>query len=138
MQSAAFEAARKTGVAFGQIVLAAPDLHVDTFMRLAEVYREIAAGTTIYASPRHLASDLGSWRHSYDRVGFSPPLTVVDGIDTVLVEDFTLLALGDGYSAEAAAVVNDIAQVIRGGAVQGTPGRRRVTNDGPAHFVLGD
>ena len=47
VRSAAFEAARQTGVAFGQIILAVPDLHVDTFARTVDVYREVADGTTI-------------------------------------------------------------------------------------------
>ena len=138
VRSAAFVAARQTGVAFGQIILAVPDLHVDTFARTVDVYREVADGTTIYASPRHLAPDLSGWLHSYDRVGFAPPLTVVDGFDTVMVEGFGLLDLGAGYIVEAASVTNDIAQVIRGGVSASLSTRKLVSDDGPEHWVLDD
>ena len=49
---------------------------------------------------------------SYDRVGYSPPITVIDGIDTIEVSGVDLTFLGHGYYAEAHPVIYDIKQAL--------------------------
>jgi esterase/lipase superfamily enzyme len=107
------EAAREAGVRFGQVILAAPDVDVDVFREWAVYYPRLADRTTLYISRRDRAVVLSRWLHGYDRVGYVPPVTVVEGIDSVEVGDIDLTVLGHGYFAEAAGVLYDMYQLIR-------------------------
>jgi type VI secretion system ImpA family protein len=107
------EAAREAGVRFGQVFLAAPDVDVDVFRELADGYPRLAERTTLYISRRDRAVVLSRWLHGYDRVGYVPPVTVVEGIDSVEVGDIDLTALGHGYFAEAAGVLYDMYHLLR-------------------------
>ncbi len=113
MQRMQANAATVSGVKFGQIFLAAPDLDVDLFRSLATVYPQFSERTTIYASPGDKAVALSKWLHGAPRVGFTPPVTVAPGIDTVEVPDFDLDALGHSYFSQAAGVLNDMFDLIR-------------------------
>src|SRR5262249_6174061 len=78
------QAAVTTGIKFGQIFLAAPDVDVDLFKQLASVYPKVAQRTTMYVSAKDKALDLSSWlRKEQPRAGYTPPITTVEGIDTV-------------------------------------------------------
>jgi esterase/lipase superfamily enzyme len=106
--------ARESGVKFGQIILAAPDIDCDTFRNLAHVYERISERTTLYISNRDNAVGLSRLFHDYDRVGRSPPVTVVSGIDTIEVPNFDLFdVLGHTYFAEAEAMLHDIYDLLR-------------------------
>ncbi len=78
-------AMKSAGKKFGQIFLAAPDVDVDTFARLASVYPSISTRTTLYVSSKDLALNASEFFHQYNRVGFYPPITTLTGIDTVQV-----------------------------------------------------
>lgn len=105
-------AVRRGGGRFGQIILAAPDVDADNFRDLAAAYRKLAKRTTLYVSSKDLAVQLARWISDYARVGFHPPVTVVDGIDTVSVTNLDLTLLGHGYVAEAREVLHDMAALI--------------------------
>ena len=101
------------GVHFGNIILAAPDVQPDLFRQLAVSYPEISNRTTLYVSPRDLALKASGLVHDGPRVGLTPPVTVLPGIDTVEVKLCNLLDLGHGYYAQAQEVINDIYQLLR-------------------------
>ena len=103
---------KRSGVAFGQIILAAPDIDVDVFKDLATVYPSISARTTMYVSSKDIALQVSSYIQNSTRAGYTPPYTVVEGIDTVEVTDVDLTIMGHGYVAEAHAVLNDIKQLL--------------------------
>ncbi len=113
LHNASYIAARESGVKFGQIFLAAPDVDVRLFKQLSLVYREIAARTTLYVSNVDVALEASRRFSSSDRVGYTPPITVVDGIDTIEVSDIDVDIIGHGYFANAAGVLYDISQQIR-------------------------
>jgi esterase/lipase superfamily enzyme len=115
-------AASTTGVRFGQILLAAPDVDVDLFRQLAAVYPKISERTTMYVSGRDRALGVSSWLQDSDRAGFTPPVTVVEDIDTVEVTDIDVTLLGHGYYAEAEPVLYDMKELIDGN----TPPERRL------------
>ncbi len=48
--------------------------------------------------------------------GYAPPVTVVEGIDTVEVACLDLSILGDGYFAEAHGVLYDMHQLLSANA----------------------
>lgn len=107
-------ASADSGIRFGQIILAAPDLDVDLFKQLAAAYPSISDRTTMYVSARDRALGMSSWLQDSHRAGFTPPVTVLDGIDTVEVTDIDLTMLGHGYFAEARAVLSDIKDLLDG------------------------
>lgn len=106
------DAARRSECCFGQFILAAADVDADNFRDLADAYKALAKRTTLYVSSKDLAVQLSRWLGDYARVGFHPPVTVVDGIDTVSVANVDLTLLGHGYVAEARPVLQDIERLI--------------------------
>jgi esterase/lipase superfamily enzyme len=99
-------------VKFGQILLAAPDIDVDLFNELARVYPSISKRTTMYVSAKDRALGMSSWLQDSNRAGFTPPVTLLDGIDTIEVTNIDLTLLGHGYFAEAAPVLYDIKELM--------------------------
>ncbi|MDE5108469.1 MAG: alpha/beta hydrolase, partial [Trichodesmium sp. St17_bin3_1_1] len=90
-----------TNIVFGQIILAAPDVDIDLFKELAKGYRQLAERTTLYISSKDKALATSGLIHQHDRAGFFPPVTVVEGIDTVKVSKIDVTLLGHGYFADA-------------------------------------
>jgi esterase/lipase superfamily enzyme len=115
-------AAATSGVRFGQIILAAPDMDVDLFKDLAIAYPKISQRTTMYVSAKDKALSMSSWLQDSDRAGFTPPVTVVKGIDTVEVTSIDLTLLGHGYFAAAGPVLDDMKALIDAGK---PPDKRR-------------
>lgn len=105
-------AATTSNVRFGQIILAAADLDIDLFKQLAVVYPKISDRTTMYVSAKDKPLWMSRFLQDLDRAGFTPPITVVDGIDTVEVTNIDLTLLGHGYFATAEAVLYDIWDLI--------------------------
>lgn len=117
LQRITTDVAERSHVKFGQMFVVAPDIDADLFKSLANVYSMFAQRTTLYASPADRALGMSSWLHTYPRAGFTPPVTVAPGIDTVDVPGFNLLDLGHSYYAEAAPVLHDVFDLIRRNAV---------------------
>jgi esterase/lipase superfamily enzyme len=97
---------------FGQIFLAAPDVDPDIFEELAQAYQSLAERTTLYISAKDKALATSGIIHDHPRVGFFPPITVVDGIDTVEVSNIDLTLLGHGYFADAYPVLYDMRELL--------------------------
>ena len=116
-------------VRFGQILLAAPDIDVDLFNQLAIAYPTISERTTMYVSARDKALAMSSWLQDSDRAGFTPPVTLLEGIDTIEVTNIDLTLLGHGYFAEAAPVLYDIKSLME--ANTDPDKRSRITSRGP-------
>jgi esterase/lipase superfamily enzyme len=97
---------------FGQIFLAAPDIDARYFQSVADVYPSVSERTTLYVCARDRALGAAGAIRYGTRAGFVPPVTVVDGIDTIEATNVDLDYLGHGYYAEASAVLNDIAILL--------------------------
>ena len=122
MQNILFKVQRDTSdISFGQIFLAAPDVDPDLFQKLAEAYKQLAERTTLYVSSKDKALVASRIIHNQPRVGFSPPITVVEGIDTVDVSDIDLTLLGHGYFAEQRDLLKDIHDLL----MDNTPPEKR-------------
>jgi esterase/lipase superfamily enzyme len=100
-------------VKFGQIFLAAPDIDVNLFRQLATVYLHCSENTTLYISAIDRALLASRCIHRNQRTGYSPPVTVIEGIDTVEATEIDIGILGHGYYAAAAPVLYDMATLIR-------------------------
>jgi esterase/lipase superfamily enzyme len=101
------------GIRLNQIILAAPDVDVDTFRDLADAYRRTARRTTLYVSTKDRALRASYRLHRFPRVGLMPPICRVPGIDTVNVQNVDLSFLGHGYVAEAREVLSDMHALLR-------------------------
>jgi esterase/lipase superfamily enzyme len=115
------QAQQRSGVPFGQVILAAADVDSDTFRQLSGAYTQIARRTTLYVSARDRAVEASHWLHQFPRVGLMPPICVASGIDTIGVANVDLTLLGHGYIGEAREVLTDMHQLI----TTGTPPERR-------------
>ncbi|MES2442111.1 MAG: alpha/beta hydrolase [Pseudomonadota bacterium] len=106
---------------FGQIILAAADVDARLFRDLATAYPQVAERTTLYVSSGDWAVRFSRLLHAADRVGFTPPIPIVDGVDTVNVTGVDLTLLGHGYVGESRSVLQDMYELI----VRGTMPERR-------------
>jgi esterase/lipase superfamily enzyme len=97
----------------GQVIFAAPDVDLEVFTNGAAAFAQVARRTTLYATRADLALQASEFLYRFPRAGLVPPIPTVDGIDTVLVEDFDLLSLGHGYCRDASAVLHDMFHLIR-------------------------
>jgi esterase/lipase superfamily enzyme len=97
---------------FGQFILAAPDVDIDTFSQLSAAYGRLGSRTTLYVCSQDRAVEASRWLHRYPRVGLVPPVIVFGGIDTVNVTNADLTFLGHGYVAEARDVLMDMHSVV--------------------------
>jgi esterase/lipase superfamily enzyme len=98
---------------FNQIILAAADLDQGVMQNLGSYAVQNSGRTTSYASPKDLALASSSWHHSFARVGFVPPIFLLEDMDTVEVSRTDLLELGHGYVASARSVLGDMFEVIK-------------------------
>ena len=105
-------ASAKADVRFGQIFLAAPDVDVGTFRKIAVAYGGLADRTTLYVSSRDKAVWMSLLLHMFPRVGYAPPITVLRGVDTIEVSAVDFSLIGHGAYAEAEALLNDISRLI--------------------------
>lgn len=115
VQRIASSASAQSGVRFNQIILAAPDVDSGTFRQLAGAYAQIAERTTLYVSRADLAVRASRLLHGADRIGFAPPIEVIDGIETVNVTGVDLTLLGHGYVGECRPVLTDIHELLKRG-----------------------
>ncbi len=101
-----------SGIKFGQIILAAPDIDRDLFLDLADLYPRYSERTTLYTSDSDLPVHLSSKLHDAPRAGYFIPYTIVDHIDTVAVPDFDIDLLGHSYFAQAEALLYDMHELM--------------------------
>jgi esterase/lipase superfamily enzyme len=123
---------------FGQIFLAAPDVDARYFSRAAALYPAVSQRTTLYVCSRDLAL-LGSGDvHQDPRAGYTPPVMVTAGIDTVDASNVCLDRIGHGYFAEAHHVLHDLSLLLQ---FNRQPRERkfideRKTDDGSVYWSL--
>lgn len=126
-------------VPFGQVMLAAPDIDATLFRDLAKVYPQLGQHTTLYVSSKDKALAASAIVHDHPRAGYTPPVTVVTGIDTVEVSNVDLSFLGHGYYAAARDVLHDMHDLI----MHGSPPKSRMgllsakTPDGQPYWQIG-
>ena len=71
--------------------------------------------STLYVSPDDQAVKKSFFIHKNDRVGFSPPVVVREGIETINVEQKMTKALwnfGHSYHADAETLLYDLRELI--------------------------
>ena len=82
----------------------------------------------MYVCPRDVALGLSRFLHQYPRAGFTPPVIIVNGVDTVSVENLDLTRFAHGYVADARELLGDVHSLFRHGAAPSDRfGLRQVT-----------
>jgi esterase/lipase superfamily enzyme len=112
MQGIVAAAARAAKKPFRHLVFAAPDVDAAVFRRLAKAHNDVAEHATLYVSSRDRAVQSSGLLHDQPRAGFVPPVTVVDGIDTIEVSNVDLTLLGHGYYGAAEGVLYDMRELL--------------------------
>ncbi|HEX6136587.1 MAG TPA: alpha/beta hydrolase [Casimicrobiaceae bacterium] len=128
MHRATAQAALRSGVRFGEIFLAAPDVDAKLFRQLASIYPQISERTTLYVADKDKALAALEWFSDDPRAGSVPPLVMVPGIDTIRVRGTGLFRLGHSYVAEDVDVIRDISTLLYD---REAPERRRARNGWP-------
>lgn len=132
------DAQRRSGVKFGQIVLAAADVDARKFQQLCGAYGTLAERTTLYVSSRDRAVEASAWLHDFPRAGLMPPVTVAAGIDTINAVNADVTLLGHGYVAEAREVVGDIHALLHNGVAPPRFGLTSAkTDQGQQYWLIG-
>lgn len=99
-----------------QVVLAAADVDVNLMSHLAPHAVKYTARTTSYISDKDRALKLSGWRHSFPRVGITPPTYVIEGMDTVLVNDLKPDDfLSHAYVETNRLIISDIHSILKHG-----------------------
>ena len=124
---------RRPSLRLGQVFFCAPDEDVRTFKDTVNRYPHESEQRTLLVSPDDQAVFLSQWKHRHDRVGYVPPITIVEGIETIEVGGFGLLEMGHGYFAESGPIIDDIREAIE----TGRPAReRRIPRAFDDHFAI--
>jgi esterase/lipase superfamily enzyme len=138
IQRIVHQAQLQSNIFFGQIFLAAPDEDPDVFRDLATAYQSVAQRTTLYISAKDKALATSGIIHDYPRAGFSPPVTIVPGVDTVEVSNIDLTLLGHGYYGDARDLLQDMHNLLRYNASpEQRFGLREVLAGGDRYWVIG-
>jgi esterase/lipase superfamily enzyme len=106
---------QETPPIFQQVVLAAPDIDADIFVRdIAPVLKNKAQSVTLYASSNDQALIASKLVHGYPRAGDSGELLVlIPGIDTIDVSEVDTSLLGHNYYGESDAILADICLLLQ-------------------------
>lgn len=113
MDAIANAAASTVPIRFGQVLLAAPDVDAQLFKRLAVAYSRLSMRATLYVTSNDKAIGLSRQLHHFARVGLTPPIAIVPGIDTIDASRVNLGLLGHGYAAEMRPVLTDMHRLIQ-------------------------
>lgn len=120
LQSSQLHTGRKP--LFNHIVLAAPDIDRDVFIRLASIVRQTSEGITLYASSRDRALQYSNSVHGGPRAGEAGPnIVLIDGVDTIDASLVDTSFLGHSYYGDRVSVIADMFELLQ---LRHPPGRR--------------
>ena len=121
MQRIVADAAKLAKKPFRHVVFAAPDEDGEIFRDLAKAHANVSDHATLYVSSRDRAVKSSGLVHDAPRAGFVPPITLVDGVDTIEVSNVDLTLLGHGYYGAAEPVLYDMRDLL----IHDTPPKSR-------------
>lgn len=99
-----------------QVIFAAADVDTRLMSFVAPNIVKYISRTTSYVSDKDKALILSGWRHSFSRVGITPPTYVIDQMDTVLVSDLKPDDfLSHAYFAKNRLIISDIHSILKHG-----------------------
>lgn len=98
-----------------QVILAAADIDSGAMKHQGKTVAMGCRRITSYISDLDKALKISKWKHSFPRVGITPPTFVLEGIDTVLVNDLDLGSFSHGYLASNRSILGDIFELLKNG-----------------------
>jgi esterase/lipase superfamily enzyme len=128
------KAAQSSKKPFHHLIFAAPDVDAAVFKNLTRDWKKAANFATLYVSSHDRAVASSGLIHKAPRAGFVPPVTIIEGIDTIEVSNVDLTLLGHGYYGAAEGVLYDMRELI----VYDTPSwsRTRLTDSGLGYWRI--
>lgn len=100
-----------------ELILAAPDININVFSKLAGALRSAADRVTIYASDHDRALEFSHKYNGNGRVGDARHLGDInhyEGIDVIDASNVRTARLGHGYLTDSALLLRDLHDVIEG------------------------
>lgn len=97
-----------------QVIMAAADVDAAIMPRQGGPAVKHCKRMTSYVSGLDTALKVSGWLHSYPRVGIAPPLFVLDGMDTIIVNDSDLGDFSHGYLSSSRAILSDVFTLLKG------------------------
>jgi esterase/lipase superfamily enzyme len=96
-----------------QVILAAADVDAAAMRHLSQAALNHSTRTTSYVSDQDKALLVSEWLHDFPRVGVSPPTFVLDGMDTVIVNDMNLGDFSHGYVSSSRVILGDMHSLLK-------------------------
>ncbi|WP_296436047.1 MULTISPECIES: alpha/beta hydrolase [unclassified Rhizobium] len=91
-----------------QVILAAADVDSAIMPHVGIYAVKHSTRTTSYISDRDKALKISGWLHSFPRIGITPPTFVLQGMDTILVNNLNLGDFAHGYVGTSRTILGDI------------------------------
>lgn len=95
------------------IILAAADVDTRMMPHLAPHAIRHSERITSYVSGLDKALKVSGWMHSFPRVGKTPPTYVLDGIDTIVVNNMNLGDFSHAYLASSRVILSDVFGILK-------------------------
>jgi esterase/lipase superfamily enzyme len=124
--------------AIDKLIFAAPDVDARVFMQSMNKIKGLGKNKTLYTSQRDKAVWLSRVIHKYARAGLIPPVTILDGLDTIDSTAVDETFLGHSYIASVRALITDLSSLLKAGL----PPSKRVglevahTDDGKLYWTI--
>ncbi|KZY47685.1 hypothetical protein A3731_07675 [Roseovarius sp. HI0049] len=96
-----------------QVILAAADVDAGAMSHVGLHAVNNSTRTTSYVSDKDKALMISEWVHDYPRVGVMPPTYVLNGMDTVIVNNLDLGGFSHGYVGSSRTILNDIFTLLK-------------------------
>lgn len=98
-----------------QVILAAADVDNKVMPYQCKPVVKNCHRVTSYVSDLDQALQFSGWLHNFPRVGITPPTFVLDGIDTIVVNDMSLGDFKHGYVSSSRTVLSDMFALLKHG-----------------------
>lgn len=126
---------------FREIILAAPDIDADVFIRdIAPQMIDARSTISLYASSKDKALLASKKAHGYPRLGdTSDKIVVLPGMDTIDASAVDTSFLGHSYFAERKSVISDIYNLLsEGKRPDQRPGLKGVSSPSGRYWMFGE
>ncbi|WP_422003146.1 alpha/beta hydrolase [Roseovarius mucosus] len=98
-----------------QVILAAADVDNKIMPHQCRPAVGNCNRVTSYVSDLDQALTFSGWLHSFPRVGITPPTFVLEGVDTIVVNDLNLGDFKHGYVSSSRTILSDMFSLLKHG-----------------------
>ena len=98
-----------------QVILAAADIDNSIMPHQCKPAVGSCSRITSYVSDLDQALRFSGWLHNFPRVGITPPTFVLQGVDTVIVNDMNLGDFKHGYVSSSRTILSDMFSILKHG-----------------------